>query len=69
MPIYVYQNGNSGYSFGNDGRHRIFAAKQADGMIPVWVVEYKDPRNVSLEYYRKHVFSGSWRFLGELQEE
>lgn len=68
-PIYVYQNRNSGYSFGCDGRHRIFAAKQADGMIPVWVVEYKDPRNVSLEYYKKHAFAGSWRFLGELQEK
>lgn len=64
IPICVL-NKEGVLSFSHDGRHRIFAAVCNNGELPVWVLEYKKSKDVDREFFKKHVFSGNWRFLNE----
>lgn len=62
-PICLSINDKNEYCFGSDGRHRVYAASVSNGLLPVWIIEYKDPKTVSIDYFKKHALSGTWRFL------
>ena len=66
LPICVSLNDTGKLCFGFDGRHRIYFASVCNGVIPVWVIEEKKVKDVDLEYYKKHLYSGEWRFLNEI---
>lgn len=62
-PICVYLDDNGRIMFGGDGRHRIHAASITNGLIPVWIIKYKDPKTVNMEYFKTNYANGQWRFL------
>lgn len=65
-PLLVMKEDDGTYDFYRDGRHRIYAATITNSVLPVWVIEEKDPNSVDIEYFKKHYAWGTWRFLGEL---
>lgn len=60
-PIHVLLE-NGKYKFLTDGRHRIFAAKQINGVIPVFVVEYAVVREMPVESYIERDCMRCWQF-------
>ena len=65
IPICVMKDEEGGIRFFEDGRHRIYVASINNDSIPVWILEYKNIDEVDRDYFIKHLFSGSWRFLNE----
>ena len=57
------KDSNGRIMFGGDGRHRIHAASITNGLIPVWIIKYKDPKTVNMEYFKTNYANGQWRFL------
>ena len=66
-PIRVYLDTDGRMLFGGDGRHRIHVASIANGLIPVWIIKYQDPKTVSLDYFKTNYATGEWRFLNSLK--
>lgn len=65
-PICVHEkDGDTGYSFGIDGRHRIFVAQRNNALLPVWVVEWVDVSKMTQEEYVRSFCGGGWRFYEE----
>ena len=62
-PLMVFEKGGSDrYSFGSDGRHRIFVAQKSDGLLPVWIVRHVKVSRLPLNQYKKRIAIGEWRF-------
>jgi len=63
-PIQVLdeKDGQFRYSILRDGRHRIWAAKQTNGMLPIWVVQYRIVKKLDVEQFKKCCSYGEWRF-------
>lgn len=61
-PICLTIDSQGRYHFGNDGRHRIFVARQKDNVIPVWITEYRERKDLSFEEYKMCHLYGEWRF-------
>jgi len=62
-PLMVFEkDGSNRYSFGSDGRHRIFVAQKSDGLLPVWIVRHAKVSRLPLDQYKKRIAIGEWRF-------
>lgn len=60
-PIHVLLE-NGKYRYNGDGRHRIFAATQIGGVLPVFVVEYAEIRRMTAEAFAERNCQRSWKF-------
>lgn len=60
-PIHVLLE-NGKYRYNGDGRHRIFAAAQIGGVLPVFVVEYAEIRKMTEEGFLERNCQRNWKF-------
>lgn len=60
-PIHVLLESEK-YHFKGDGRHRIFAATQTGGVIPVFIVEYAVVREMTIESFLERNCYRNWKF-------
>lgn len=54
------------YIMMNDGRHRIWAAQQSNGLLPVRIVQYKRIHSMSIEEYTNCRLHDDWFYVFEV---